>query len=454
MSAEALPRFDGCLVVKRLRSGPVADLFHALQQPLGRPVLIKALSPSILPTSPFAATVEREARVLSALHHAGIPHLYDFVRRDDRMWLVLEWVDGSSLDEVVQRSGSLPPAVVAAVALALSRALEHAHERGVVHRDVQPRNVMISRQGEVKLMNFSVAVDEELSSMPELFDASGFGGPSYLSPEQILGEAPDPRSDLFSLGVVVYELLTGHRPFDGPDDRATTQRIRHDPPPPLARRQLVLPAAFERLVHKLLAKLPSDRPESARDVALELGQILAELDVGDVRAAILAWLERTGGADAPRAREAHAPPQLAHPGAEAGRALRGLYAFGALIVIGGIAIQLAASKSGAAPAPRESRRLELAPEKAGYLRVVAEPWAYVVVDGQRVETTPFARALPLEPGEHYVRLEHPSAPTERRTINVAAGETVQLDVSLRVAYDAGVAGPAAPDAGSDAPVGP
>ena len=139
------PVFDGCEVVEKLRSGPVADLYHALQQPLGRPVLIKALTKGILPSSPFAASLEREA-------------------------LVLEYVDGWPADELLKSCGKLPPLAAAAVALEVALALEHAHRRGVVHRDVQPKNVMISKRGQVKLLNFSVAVDERLPTAPELLD--------------------------------------------------------------------------------------------------------------------------------------------------------------------------------------------------------------------------------------------------------------------------------------------
>src|SRR6185503_5689594 len=189
----ASPEFDACQIVEKLRSGPIADVFRALQQPLGRAVLIKALIPSILPSSPFAATLEREARLLAELHHPNILQIHDFVRKDERMWLVLEYVDGWTLDELIRQSKRLVPAAAAAIALELARALDHAHGKNIVHRDVQPRNVLVSRQGQVKLTGFSVAVEERLPTAPELLDGgTGFAGPAYMSPEQLLGEPPDP----------------------------------------------------------------------------------------------------------------------------------------------------------------------------------------------------------------------------------------------------------------------
>ena len=151
--------FDGVQVVEKLRSGPVADLYRAIQQPLGRPVLIKALGPSILPSSPFAAMLEREARLLGELRHDGILALYDFVRKDERMWLVLEWIDGWTLAELLGRGAPIGADSAVAITLEVAKALGHAHEHGVVHRDIQPKNVLLSRSGTIKLTDFAVAGD-------------------------------------------------------------------------------------------------------------------------------------------------------------------------------------------------------------------------------------------------------------------------------------------------------
>lgn len=431
-----LPVFGECQVIEKLRSEPVADLYHAVQQPLGRPVLLKALSSSILPSSPFAASLEREARVLAELHHPNILHVHDFVRRDDRMWLVLEYVDGWPLDELAKTVKQLPPLTAAAIALEVARALEHAHRHGVVHRDVQPKNIMVSRRGHVKLMNFSVAVDGRLPTAPELLDgASSFGGPLYLSPEQILGEAADPRSDMFSLGVVLYELLAGVRPFDAPDERTAAQRIRHDAAPPLSRAVSGVPPALERLVQRCLGKMPSDRFASTEDVVLALERFANDGGVTSSHRQILRTLVASGlTEDAPRsvvdgsavrAERTEAPPVR--------WAVFGFVICLGLVVGVGAAIHWIAAREGeAAPVRRGPTELALSPKRPAYLRVVADPWAHVIVDGQRVDTTPFARAIPLTAGTHYVRLEHPSAATERRTLTLAPGETVVLDVKMRV----------------------
>jgi len=441
---QAAPEFEGCQGVTRVRSGPVADLYEALQRPLGRRVLIKALSASILPSSPFAATLEREARLLAELDHPSILHLYDFVRTGDRMWLVLEYVDGWTLEEILGRAGRLSPAAACSVALELARGLEHAHSHGIVHRDLQPRNVLVSRRGQVKLTGFAVAVDERLPTAPELLDQStSLTGPSYMSPEQILGEPADPRSDVFSLGVLLFETLSGQRPFAGPDHHTTTQRIRHDAPTPLGRAAHGVPASLERVVLHCLEKLPSHRFQTAGELSAALRRVLEELGASHVHETILEALVDAGLVGGQETRVEEAPTSLSPPRTRSlATAVLGLAVAAGLAVAGGAAIEYGAAGLTPAARPGRAARLELVPRERGYLRVLANPWANVVIDGQQVETTPFAQPIPLAVGTHHVRLEHPSAPPERRAIRVSSGETVTLDVTM--AIPASAYAPAAP----------
>jgi hypothetical protein len=426
------PSFDGYRVVAKIRSGPITDLYRGEQIELGRSVFIKALGRSILPSSPFAAALEREARLLTDLDHPGILRVIDFVKRDRSMWLVLEHVEGPSLDEVIAKKGKLEPRAAVAIALLLAEALEHAHARGVVHRDVQPRNVIVAKTGSVKLTNFVAAAAERLPTAPELLEGStGFGTPAYMSPEQLLGEPEDGRSDLFSLGIVLYEMLTGRRPYDTPDDRIRSQRTRHEPAPPPSRLVPELSGSLDRTVRRCLAKLPSDRFATA----IELSRALSpELEAAGVTAeqAILRELSRLGlsfGGAAPSSATPRAPLIRRRP-VSVGAVLAGYLFALSLIVLGGAAIErTTALRRGDRPR-NATGRLELLPPRAAYLRVVVDPWAKVVVDGEPIDTTPFARAIPLAPGVHYVRLEHPKAPVERRTVTLEPGETVLLDVKM------------------------
>jgi len=426
-----LPEFAGCEVLRRLHSGSVYDLYHGIQEPLGRPVFIKALGSSILPSSPFASTLEREARLLAELDHPNIIKVFDFVRRGERMWLVLEYIDGFSLEEIEHKLGSLPVAAALAVGADTARALAHAHAHGIVHRDVQPKNIFVSRKGQIKLVNFMVAVDERMPTAPELLDgATSYTGPVYMSPEQILGEPADPRTDLFSLGVVLYELLAGQRPFQGPDERSTSLRIRRDPPVPITRHVPTVPAAVERIVQRCLEKMPSDRQAGASELAAALDAARAELGAGGADAQIRSALAAGGLISAEGGEQTGSRPVAGATWSFARTSLGLLFIFG-LIVASGAAIQLTSRDR--EPGPRRGAgRLEPPPAERAYLRVVAHPWAHVVVDGQHVDTTPFARPIPLSPGTHYVRLEHPNARSERRTVNLSPGETLLLDVNLQI----------------------
>jgi eukaryotic-like serine/threonine-protein kinase len=450
----APPRFDGCDVVETLHAGAISELYRGVQRPLGRSVLIKAIGASILPSSPFAASLEREARLLAELDHPNIVEVYDFVRRDDRMWMVLEHVDGWSLSELLAKSQRLSQDAATAVSLEVARALAHAHEKSISHRDVQPRNILISRRGEVKLANFSVASTERLETAPELLDGgASYAGPSYMSPEQILGEPPDPRSDLFSLGVVLYEMLAGERPFKAPDERNEALRIRSEPAPPLGRRVSELSPGLERVVQRCLEKMASDRFESAAELCEALEALARELGSTNSQRTLQAALARAGLVSAePVKSRVPARGLAASPRARPlsfARAALPLIGFSVLLALGIALVQLASRRERESGTQGGRTRLELVPTRVAYLRVVARPWAHVIIDGQQVDTTPFARSIPLSAGTHYVRLEHPQAVTERRTVRLAPGETMLLDVSLKLAAPAPSA-PAPQKLGPDA----
>jgi eukaryotic-like serine/threonine-protein kinase len=448
--------FEGCEVLEEIEADSLTVLYRGTQPALGRPIFIKALNSSILPASPFAATLEREARLLALLEHASILKVYDLVKRDDRMWLVLEYLDGWPLRALLRKQGKLGAEAATAIALEVARGLAHAHQHDVVHRAIQPRNVLISRHGDVKLYNFSVATEARLPSSPELLDPGlRSEGPSYMSPEQILGEGSDPRSDIFSLGIVLFEMLSGTLPFKGMETRSATQSIRHDPPPPLARLTSGVPGALERIVYRCLEKLPSDRFSSARELAETLEGVLDQFGNRSGRALIVSELTSGGFVD----RE---PSLLGerksgrHRGLEQRslkRGVQGLFLAFGLIVTGGATLEWFTAEDrgrGAAGEP-----LLLAPQEPAQIRVVVDPWAEVSVDGQYVDTTPFAAPIPLRAGTHYVRLKHPNAPVEQRTVRLAPGESVLLDVKMQVdpalvaPSPASAADAAAPDASSE-----
>jgi eukaryotic-like serine/threonine-protein kinase len=430
-------RFGRCRTIEEIGSGALSTVYKATQEPLGRTVAVKALKSTIATTSPFAALLEREAKVLGDLAHPNVIALHDFVKSDSDLYLVLEYVEGKSLAELLARKKKFLSGTVAAVGLLVARGLEHVHGRGFVHRDVKPANILLSKSGEVKLVDFGIAQGERLEQVEETrapSDAAAFGTPAYMSPEQILGEFVDARSDLFSLGVLLYEMIAEARPFDGDDEqdgKTTAQRIRRDPPKPLRARVPDVPRALERVVMRLLEKLPADRFASAAAVADELEEIVRGVGRRAPSALVVRALKEAGftqittpfGAYSEAARPAESAPPLSH-------ALAGFGALSLLLFLGGVWIQSGAKgqNGDAEEAPAEVS----SSSHGGSLRVVVTPWAEVWIDGRYVDTTPFARPIPLPAGTHFVKLLHPEAETETRTIHVADGEQVSLIASMRI----------------------
>ena len=467
-------------VLDVLGAGLVTTVYRAEAEGLGRIVALKVLQSKAGPESAFHRRFEKEARLLASLHHPNLIELHDFdagAAGERAPYMVLEHVDGATLAAVLQRAKRLEPEEAAALALELARALAYAHARGVVHRDVKPANVLIGqsrdRDGDqpasapaplvVKLVDFGIADDRarrlaearatgeltreatgEALADPDAGD--GIGTPAYMAPEQLLGETIDGRADQFALGIVLYQMLAGARPFDGDDGRPAIQRVRRDPPRPFRSLGVVVPRTLERITLRCLAKRPADRWATTDELVDELQRFLEERSptggAPDLVALHRRVLGRAGVLDERRAlREEGAPalrPSRASPlrvrSVPLGPTVAGLVVALVALAAGGGFIQwrsggirgARASSVASAAAPAE-----LAPNEVGWLRVLVRPWADVIVDGVKLDTTPFARALRLRVGRHVVQLVHPAA-TERRVVDVRAGETTLLDVALQV----------------------
>ena len=443
-----LPEFEPYLTERRLERGPSYELFLARHMTLPRQVWIKALRSEVPLSSSVARRLEHEADILARLGHPGIVALHDCVKRGSRLWLVLEAIEGWSLAAVLgpeHRGAAAGPDVTGAVALALgvARGLEHAHQAGVIHGALEPQHILVSERGAVKLSGFSLARFDEGPNSDPIETEPGLSEAGYLSPEQALGERPDERSDLFSLGVLLYELLTGHHPFHGSGERITAHEIRHLEPPSLRDANPEVSPELERIVQHCLEKAPERRFASVGPLARALEQVLGSEALTDLEGLALQGLARRGLAAAGARRAPLGPAEngerrLARQGLR--RALIGLLLASALLLVGGALLShwLEAQQ----PAARTPSKLWTS-ASGGELLVVAEPWAYVRVDGEQLETTPFATPLRLAAGEHFVRLEHPHAPPEQRRIELAPGQRLVLAVTMRVEQEAR-------DAGSDA----
>jgi serine/threonine-protein kinase len=426
-----IERIGNCRIVEEVGAGGMAVVYKAIQEPLGRTVAIKALKSSIAVEPQFAERFEREARFMASLQQENIINVYDFIKLGGTMFIVMEYVEGVDLYDLLDQSRSgLPVEAATIVALHVARALNHAHFRGIIHRDIKPANVMISKRGDVKLMDFGIARDETLSDLTET--GTGLGTPSYMSPEQILGDKLDQRTDIWSLGVVFYQMLTGDKPFQEDSKRSVLQKIRLDRYLPARRRNPEVPRTLERILGHCMEKLPADRYPSMQALIHDLEDFLASRVVINYNAYMVGYLKDRGVLS-----DEEASGILATGAIRAGQKLvredrRALRAIGLLhalvlgaLLFGGLVIQLASSDQADAR-ERPAFAGVVDPERAGFLRVLADPWAEVVVDGTAVEITPFDRPLVLAPGVHYVELRNPHFAGVTREIVIEAGETVTL----------------------------
>lgn len=433
-----LPSIEGFRIVEELGTGTLSSVFAAIEEPFGRKVALKVLRSAIASGSPFARQLEHEARVLAELCHPNIGLLYRFIKSDAQTYLVLEFIDGFSLATLLKKRPTMPCDAVAAIGAAVARGLVHAHAAGVVHRDIKPANILVSKRGEVKIFDFGTAqvtpsIDDPAVGIRTLSrhdDAAAFGTPAYMSPEQILGEKVDARSDIFSLGVVLYQLVCGARPFergDESDGQLAAHRIRRNPAIALRNRAPEVPAALERIVMRAIEKLPADRFQSAEAMAEQL-ESLTNVGAGLRGDRLVLRALENAGVVRPTEVDFVAPER--HRRFSAVKATAGLAILGACTVFAGGVLQATAHRRG--EAADGTAPLALVPTSPGYLRVLAIPWAEVWIDGQRVEVTPFARPIPLAAGTHYVTLVNPRAVAERRTVSIAPGETRTIDVVMAV----------------------
>jgi len=258
-----------------LGRGGMSVVYLAEDTRLRRPVAVKALAPRFTDQPALRERLRREARAVAALSHPGIAAVYALEEIEGHLVIVGEYVAGETLRTELGR-GPLAVPTLAETALALGSALAAAHEQGVIHRDLKPENVIRSRAGLVKILDFGLArtVEAAAGRDPRVtrLTRSGVlvGTPAYMSPEQLRGDPVDLRSDLFSFGVLLYELATAVHPFAGHDPVATIARILDITPAPLDELRPLVPPRLSRLVERLLQKRPEDRYETTRAVVADL----------------------------------------------------------------------------------------------------------------------------------------------------------------------------------------
>jgi Tol biopolymer transport system component len=277
-------------IERKLGEGGMGEVFLASDTKLGRQVALKILS-GVLATDPDRLErFEREARAAAALNHPNIVTIHSVENIDGVPFLTLELVDGGTLSEVIPPDG-LPLDRVLSLGIALADAIGAAHQRGITHRDLKPANVMVTTDGRVKVLDFGLAkvmedakldADARMATAALTGEGRIVGTVAYMSPEQAEGKPVDPRSDVFSLGIILYEMSTGRRPFEGDTPMATLSAIIKDAPRSIQEVRPGLPRELAKIVGRCLAKDVEDRYQSAKDLRNDLRALKNDLTSGEI----------------------------------------------------------------------------------------------------------------------------------------------------------------------------
>ncbi|TDI14169.1 MAG: serine/threonine protein kinase, partial [Acidobacteria bacterium] len=283
-------------ILEKLGSGGMGEVFLALDSKLNRRVALKILPPELSGDADRRKRFEREAQAVAVLNHPNIVTLHSVEESEGIHFLTMELVEGETLSQAIPPHGMVLEKFFD-IAVPLADALAAAHQKGVIHRDLKPANVMVTPDGVPKVLDFGLAklagpVEEgseatQLRTTSVTQDGKIVGTFSYMSPEQAEGKPVDARSDIFSLGILLYEMSTGQRPFQGDSNLSVLSSILKDTPQPVSDVNPRLPRAVARVIQRCLSKDPGDRFQTAQGLKAELASLKGESQSGDLAEAVV-----------------------------------------------------------------------------------------------------------------------------------------------------------------------
>ncbi len=263
-------------IIQRVGGGGMAVVYKAKDRLLGRYIAVKVMNPSLSNDEEYIQRFQREAKNAASLSHPNVVSLYDVGQEENIYYLVMEYIDGPSLKELIQQRGRIPPQEAIEIAIQIGEGLAHAHQMQIVHRDIKPHNIMVAPNRRYKVTDFGIARSSEESTITQT--GSVMGSVHYFSPEQARGGEIGYPSDLYSFGILLYEMVTGKLPFDG--DTAVSIALKHlqEPPPDPRNFNPNLPDGLCDLILKALEKDPGDRFASATEMIDALHQLRSSFD--------------------------------------------------------------------------------------------------------------------------------------------------------------------------------
>jgi len=471
----------------------ICTIYRAYEESLERPVLIKKLHPQMAREEDIRKRFEREAQVCARVKHENIVDIFSYRADAEATFLVMEFVQGESLGDLLKRQGRIEWRAALAMLAGVLKGLAHAHSKGVFHRDIKPDNLLLSNDGKVKITDFGLAMIADSSRMT-VQDAV-VGTPAYLPPEQVSGGKTDHRGDIFSTGVTFYEMLTGTSPFSGESFSETLKKILTYNPPSLSSLIPEIPAEFDQILARMLEKQPSRRAASAEAVLEEVKRF-AELKGVKLEASTVQESLLHNSPDSVSKSAVVLPP--APSGLS--QATLPVWTLGLTAILIAVIVfmfptrtklvgdglpklkksfQESSSEVGKLfelrtqsnrpeiaarepaitidtrqtnlltgtgdhspnPTPKNDRNQGNAgvsipqrdPENAlpGKLLLTSKPWAMVTIDNVSYGQTPLKEVLELSAGEHVITLNNPEFPSPfSETVVIESGETFNLDANL------------------------
>lgn len=276
---------DNHKIVDRLGEGGMGMVYKAKHLSLSRMVAMKVLPEHMTRDSSFVQRFSNEARAIASLNHPNIVHVYDVGKEGDNCYYyTMELVDGVSLEDIEKKSGPLPIKRAASIVSSVAKALAYTHKRGIVHRDIKPSNIMIDKSGQVKLTDFGLALKKKAERLT--VEGGLIGTPEFMSPEQVVGKTATAQSDIYSLGVVFYEMITGRSPFAAATPLAVIEKIRTKQPSPPRSIRPEIPPAIEQIIMKMMARNPNARYKNCRQIITDLKRFIKTSALTSSRATV------------------------------------------------------------------------------------------------------------------------------------------------------------------------
>ena len=267
---DAGQRIDSYRIVRHLGGGGFAAIYEAVDERNGNHVVLKVPDITTLGDPQVYERFRREVEITKRLDHPNIQRNLDTGGQHTQPYLVLEFIDGVPLRTHLHGRLPLDPDEAIGYAVQLARALAHAHGNGVAHRDLKPENVLVTADGQLKLIDFGIALLSGARRVTWRWVNDAVGTPDYMSPEQIQGKRGDERSDIYALGTMLYEMLAGSVPYSGDNPLAVMQQVVHEPPVPLSKRNPRVSPALAAVVHRAMRKDPAERYANAQDMLFDL----------------------------------------------------------------------------------------------------------------------------------------------------------------------------------------